>query len=327
MKVAPFPRNLFAALFIFSVAATNVYSQAYPSRPVRISTIFSVGSGPDIVLRLIAERLSSQWGQSVVVENRVGANGIIVMEALKRAPATGLDLVLVDWGPLAALPALSRTPLPYDSERDFAPITAMFDANFFLVSSSKSQVNSARELIAQLKSNPGKGSFATLGVGSTPHLAAAAFNLSAGINAVHIPYKGQGDMVNAVASSDVDYMFISAASAAPATGNGRAKLLAIGAKQRLHTHPDIPTLAEAAGLDIEAGGWVGFFAPRATPKEIVAKINTDIVGVLKQPAVSDRIRSMGFVPLPMTPEGFTTLLEDKRRNMVTLIKATGIQID
>lgn len=140
MKVAQFPRNLFATLLIFAVAATNAYSQAYPSRPVRISTIFSVGSGPDIVLRLIAERLSSQWGQSVVVENRVGANGIIVMEALKRAPATGLDLVLVDWGPLAALPALSRTPLPYDSERDFAPITAMFDANFFwcLAASHKS---------------------------------------------------------------------------------------------------------------------------------------------------------------------------------------------
>lgn len=195
------------------------------------------------------------------------------------------------------------------------------------MSSSKSQVNSARELIGQLKNNPGKGSFATLGVGSTPHLAAAAFNLAAGINATHIPYKGQGDMVNAVASGDVDYMFISAASAAPATGNGRAKLLAIGAKQRLHTHPDIPTLAEAAGLDIEAGGWVGFFAPHATPKDIVAKINTDIVGVLTQPAVSDRIRSMGFVPLPMTPEGFAALLEDKRRNMATLIKATGIQID
>ncbi|MGH6892951.1 MAG: Bug family tripartite tricarboxylate transporter substrate binding protein, partial [Dongiaceae bacterium] len=181
--------------------------------------------------------------------------------------------------------------------------------------------------IALGRSNAGKLSFATLGVGSSPHLSAAAFNRAAGIDALHVPFKDQGQMVNAVASGEVDYMFISATTAAPATKAGRARLLAYGARQRLATHPEVPTLDEAAGISVETGGWVGVFAPRGTPREVVAKLNADITGVLRQKDVDNRIRSLGFVPMPTSSEEFAAMVARKRQTVGELVKSTGIRLE
>jgi tripartite-type tricarboxylate transporter receptor subunit TctC len=301
-------------------------AQSFPTKTVRFTTQFSVGSGPDLVLRVVTERLTKRWAQAVIVENRTGASGAIVLDALKRSPPTGYEFAFVEWGPVAALPVVSTAPLPYDAERDFIPVTAVFDAAFFLVASSKLRVDSARELIAAAKAAPGRLSFATNGVASSPHLSTASFNLAAGIDALHVPFKDQGQMVGAIASGDVDYMFLSATSAAPATKTGRAKLLAYGAKARATLQPDVPTLMEAAGIDIETGGFVGIFARQGTPAEIIGKLSADVAAALREKEVADRIVSLGFDPLPTTSEEFASMIALKRATISELVRATGIRL-
>lgn len=293
---------------------------------MRIYIPHSPGSGPDIVCRTVADRLQKIWGQPVVVENRVGVNGIIAMEVAKRAPPTGHEIVFVDSTPVASYPLLYKT-LPYDVEADFVPLSLAFDATFFLVASSKTGASTAAELIQMAKANPGKLTYGSTGVGNPLHLAGAAFSTAAGISLLHVPFKDQGQMVNAIAAGDIDMMFLSAVSAAPAVKTGRAKLLAHGAKYRLHTHPDVPTIEEATGLGIEAGSWVGFLAPRSTPPEVVKKLNADIVAVLNMPDVIERIRAIGFTPRPSTPEQFAQAIRERRQLYAEVIRVHNIRLE
>lgn len=308
-----------------SLPHTAPAQASYPSKPVRFIVPFPPGGPVDVTARALTARLTEMWGQTAVVENRAGAGGIVGAEVAARAPADGYT-VFVCAIHHSVLPGL-RPGLSYDIERDFAPVSlgAMFPV--ILVAHPSLPVKSVPELIAHAKKNPGKVAFASSGNGGGTHLAGELFAALAGIDLLHVPYKGSAPAMTDVLGGQVPLMFADAPTALPQIRAGRVRALGLASPRRSALVPDIPTIAESGLPGYEAYSWAAFVVPAATPKEVVAKLNADIVRALSQPDVKQRLLDSGAEAMPTTPEQFGRMLKSEIAKWTRIIREKNIQPD
>jgi tripartite-type tricarboxylate transporter receptor subunit TctC len=301
-------------------------AQTYPEKPVRLIVPFSAGSAVDTLARIPGQKLSELWGQQVVVDNRVGANGIIGTEAAAKAPADGYTLVLANDAGLATSPAL-YPKLPYDPLRDFAPIALAASIPVVLVVNSAFPASTVKELVSQAKANPGKIHYASGGNGSAQHLPMEMLKLAAGIDLVHVPYKGLGPAFNDVVSGQIPVMFAGMSNVFPHLKSGRIRALAIGSAQRSGAMPELQTMQEAGIAGFDYAAWAGFLAPAGTAPSIIDKVNTDLKKVLGMPEVRDKLAALGFEISPGTPQEFGALIRREMAKVGKLVKDAGIRAD
>jgi len=293
---------------------------------VHLIVPFSAGSAVDTLARIPGQKLAELWGQQVVVDNRVGANGIIGTEAAAKAPADGYTLVLANDAGLATSPAL-YPKLPYDPLRDFAPIALAASIPVVLVVSSSFPASSVKELVSQAKANPGKIHYASGGNGSAQHLPMEMFKLSAGIELVHVPYKGLGPAFNDVVAGQIPVMFAGMSNVFPHVKSGRIRALAIGSAKRSAAMPELPTMQEAGVAGFDYAAWAGFLAPAGTPVSIIDKINNDLIKVLVLPDVREKLVALGFEVSPGTPREFGAKIEREMAKVAKVVKEAGIRAD
>ena len=289
-------------------APTFAQAQAYPTKPIRIIVPYPPGGGIDVLSRVLGERLSQRLGQPVLVDNRPGGGTILAAEQAARATPDGYTLMVTTDATLSVNPYL-YSKLPYDPVKDFAPITQLVLLNQLLLANPAVPANSLKELIAYAKAHPGKLNYASYGSGSQPHLAMEMLKSQAGIDIVHVPYKGIPQAVPAAIAGEVQLTFSGAASSQAYLKAGRLKALAVGGKNRLALLPDVPTFAEAGFPDVPANAWFGLFAPAATPRDIVIKLHAETVRILRDPEFMQKeITAKGYQLVASTPEEFTAFL-------------------
>jgi len=297
----------------------------YPTRPVRMIVAVPPGGPADTLARLVGPRLGEALGQTVVIDNRPGANGIIAYEMAARAAPDGYTFVLVAAG-VAINPSLYRK-VPYDPVKDFAAITQGIAVPNILIVHPSVPATSVRELVSVAKARQGELTFASAGNGTSGHLALELFRQSAKIDVVHVPYKGGGPALAEVIAGQVQALFSIALAATPQVKAGKVRALAISSADRSPVAPDLPTIAESGFPGFEVIGWFGWLAPAATPKEVVARLNRDIVSVLKQPEVRERLAGMSTVPVGNTSAQFGDFIRAERDKWGKVIRQAGIKLE
>jgi tripartite-type tricarboxylate transporter receptor subunit TctC len=273
----------------------------FPERAVRVVVPYSVGIGPDVVARSVAERLAQQWGQPVLVDNRPGASGIVAFGEVRRTAPDGHTLFLADTATLTVNPLLHES-LPYDPVRDLVPLSLLFRATFLLWVGGTSRLRGVAELLESARRAPGSVSYATLGNGHASHVAIESFARAAGVRMLHVPFKDAGALFAAVSSAEVDFTAFGINSVAGLMASGRLRPLAVAARRRLATHPDIPTLPEAGGPRVEMHPWAALVAVAGTPNAVVEQLQHDIVSALGAAEVRSRAEQAGFEITPSTPQ-------------------------
>ena len=309
-----------AGLLLVAVASP---AQNFPAKPVRVITPFTAGSAIDTLARVLGQKMSDAWGQQVVIDNRIGANGIIGTEAAAKSPADGYTIHLGNISTLAVNPHL-YLKLPYDAVKDFLPLTLAATIPVVLVVHPSLPVKSVKELIALAKARPGQLNYASGGTGSAQHLPMEMLRVDAGINITHVPYKGLGPAFNDVLGGQVPMMFAGVSNVVPHIKTGRLRVLAIGSPKRSATLPEVPTVAESGVPGFDFDSWTGYLAPAGTPKEIIVKLHADITRTLGLPEVRDKLTALGFDLAGGTPEAFVTLIRNDIARFGKLIKAAGI---
>ena len=307
-------------------AAAHAAAQAYPTKPIRLVVPFGAGSNSDILARMVGVRLAEAWKQQVVVDNRPGAGGNIGTDLVAKAPPDGYTIVLGAASVLAINQSLYST-MPYDSATAFAPITNMVKVTNVLVVSPALPVKSVQELIAYGKSNPGKLTFASAGAGGSQHLSGELFKSMAGIDMVHVAYKS-GPLAHIdIISGQVQLMFDGMPTAMPQIKAAKLRPLAVTTARRSAQLPELPTVAEAGLPGYEAVGWFGFAAPAGTPREIVGKLNREIVRILNLPEVRERLIGLGAEPVGDSPEQFAQFIKAEAAKWGKLVRALGLKIE
>ena len=298
-RLADSPPALLVALATL-VASRQAGAQAYPTHPVKLVVPFPPGGPLDATGRLIAERLTVMWGQTVVVDNKPGAGGNIGADLVAKSPPDGYTILMGALSTHAVNPSL-YAKMPYDAVKDFAPITLLAITPNVLVVNASLPVNSVKDLIAYAKANPGKLSFGSGSNGSAGHLAGELFKVDTGTDIVHIPYKGGAPATQALLAGDMQFMFDNLANATPQVKAGKLKALAVTTATRSKLAPELPTMAEAGMPGFDISTWFGLFAPAGTPPDVIAKWNADVTKILTTPETRDRLLALGAEPTPMTP--------------------------
>lgn len=311
----------FAAFLWLLVSVT--FAQDYPTRPVKVIVPFSGGTALDAVTRIVIQSLTKNLGQPFFLENRGGAGSTIGTAAVATAPADGYTL-------LSTSPALTTAPalmpsIPYDTARDFAGVTTMVENPLVLVASKSTGIQSVRELIAAARSRPGELTFGSAGVGSSTHLSTEKFRIAADFTALHVPFRGTAEVVTEILANRIDFTITTIPSALPGIRDGRLVALAM-ISRRSAALPNIPTLAEAGVTGGGSRSWLGFLVPAKTPRDIVNRLNQEILKVLSTPEVRDRLEKIGLEPVTMTPEDFDALIQRELSENAQLVKAAGIKI-
>jgi len=304
----------------------QAYSQAYPAKPVRVIVPFPAGGGADIYARVVGRKLSENLGQSVVVDNRAGASGIIGCEVVARSTPDGYTLLMGTTGTHTTNPAVFAK-LPYDPLRDFAPISLVADAPFVLLVHPSLPVANLKELIAFARARPGQLTYASSGTGSSSHLGFELFNTMAGIKGVHVPYKGLAPATLDTISGYVTMTWNSITAAAPHLKNRQLKALGIGSARRSALMPDIPTVAEAGLPGFELGSWYGIFAPAGTPPDIIRRIHGEIVKAINDPGMKEQFAALGGEPVSSTPEEFRAVLQRDLVKWAKVAKQANVKAD
>ena len=317
-------RLALTAVFVFAAAFAS--AQSFPAKPVRITAPYSPGAAPAIFTRVVAEKLSKLWGQPVVVESKSGASGFIAIEAVKSATADGHELLVVSDAHVAINPSLYKK-LPYDPEKDLVPVAMFYHTPFYLAVQTNGPYATVPALVGAAKAKPESVSYGSSYVGSPSHLGGAEFEWRTGTKMVHVPYKDQSQMYVGIANGDIGFAFTSLGSALPLIQAGRIKLIAIGAPKRSRAQPDVPTLVEAGGPDMQVGSWLAIVAPRGTPAEVVRKINADVNKVLADPEVVAQLNNLGFDAAPGTPEQFAEEIRADAKKYGELVRRTGATAD
>ena len=297
------------------VLAPPAAAQAYPARTVRVIVPYPAGGGIDIISRVIGERLSQRLGYAFLVENKPGAGTLVAAETVARAAPDGHTLMITTDATITINPHL-YAKLPYDAQKDFAPITQLVALNQLLLAHPAVPATTLGELVAYAKGNPGKLNYASYGVGSQPHLAMEILKNQAGIDIVHVPYKGIPQAVPAAIVGEVQLTFSGAASSLAHIRGGRLKALAIGGKIRLPLLPEVPTFAEAGFPDVPANAWFGLFAPAATPSSVIARLYAEVARLLREPEFTQKeVVAKGYELVASTPDEFAVfLVADSVRN-------------
>jgi tripartite-type tricarboxylate transporter receptor subunit TctC len=313
-------------LIVLSLLSLQCWADDYPSKPIRLIVPFSSGGGNDAVARVIAQQLTTQLKQSVVVENRPGAGGAVGAETAARSTPDGYTLFLGGVGSLAVNPNLI-SKLPYDALKDFDPIVLIASAPSVLVVYPGLPAQNVAALIALAKKEPGKINYASNGNGSSAHIAAVMFTTMADVDMVHVPYKGLSPALNDLLVGRVDLMFSSIVAIIPQIQAGKLRALAVTGTHRAPLLPDVPTMAEAGLPDYQAGSWYGLLAPAGTPAAIIQKIHDASIQVLKQESVRAQLATEGAEVLGGTSAEFAAHIQAEFKRMQTVIREGRIQID
>lgn len=303
-------------LTVPGAAIPAVRAAEYPVRPIRVIVPFPAGGNADILARIMAQKMSEAWKQNVVVDNRAGAAGIIGAEAVAKSAPDGYTLLMGTTGTQTTNPAV-YSKLPYDSLRDFAPVSNFADSPFLLVAHPSLPVRTVKEVIALAKARPGQLHYASFGPGSSAHLVGEMLRSTTRIEIVHVAYKGGPPALADLIGGHIEMMFNLLPIVVPHVKSGRLRAIAVTASKRAPALPDVPTFAEAGIPDFEAGSWYGVLAPAGTPKEIIAKLSSEISRILSLADVRQRLAAEGAEPIGNTPEQFA---EQIRRDLARWAK-------
>lgn len=309
------------------LAAGNTLAQttppAYPTKPIRLIVPFAPGGTNDILGRIVADKFAERFGQPIVVDNRAGANSVIGSEIVARASPDGYTMLIASAG-LAVNPSIMRA-LPYDTERDFAPIGVVGGGPYLMVVHPAVPAKTVKEFIAWVKSRPGKVNYASVGIGSPPHLAAELLKVTAGIEMQHIPYKGGSAVLPDLIAGRVSMFFGSIATLHPHVQAGRLRAVAVTTTQRSPAMPELPTFIESGLAGYEVNGWYGLLAPGKTPRVIVNRLNLELQKVLADADTRTRFAAIGMVPAPGTAAGFAALIHSEIAKWGKVARAAGIK--
>jgi len=320
-------RALLAALFLATLAGTlPACAQEYPRKAIRLIVPFAPGGGNDTVARAIAHSAGASLGQPMVIDNRAGAGGMLGAQLAAKSPSDGYTLFLGGVGSHAVNPNL-HAKLPYDPVKDFAPITLIASAPSVLVVHPSLPARTLAEFTALAKASPGRINYASNGNGSSAQLAAVLYESMAGVQMVHVPYKGLAPALGDLLGGEVQAMFSSVVAIVPSIKAGRLRALAVTGRRRAALLPEVPTLDEAGVPGYEAGSWYGILAPAGTPQAIVAKLHEAIVHALAQPEVRERLVSEGAEVIGSTPEAFAAHITAELARMGKLIRDAGIRME
>ena len=300
--------------------------EGYPSKPIRLVVPLPPGGITDVLARIIAQKLTESWKQPVVVDNRGGGGTIIGSDIVAKAPPDGHTLLLV--APALVINPSLRRDMPYDAEKSFAPVTLLVLSPAVLVVHPSLSVNTVRELISLAKSRPGQINYASGGNASGAHLAGELLKRRAGIDMVHVPYKGQAMVLPAVLSGQVPVTFIQLPTVRALIAQGKLRALAVIGGARSPAMPDLPTIAEAAGLPgFKINTWFGIVAPAGTPSRIVSRLNLEIGNIMRMPDVRERLAPEGAEPATGTPEEFAAFIRSEIATSAELVKIAGARVD
>jgi tripartite-type tricarboxylate transporter receptor subunit TctC len=309
-------RQAWVSGFILLLASAAVPAQNFPSKPVRIVVPFPPGGGADTLARIMEPRLAALWAQPIVVENRPGASGHIGAEFVAKSAPDGYTLVMA-----------STAALDEKNVAEFAPVSLVSASAYVVTANPGVAAANIRELIALAKANPGKLTFGSSGTGAASHLAAELFKAMAGVDLLHVPYKGTGQALTDLLAGHVNLMFAPAQTVMPYVQAGKLRALAVTGSRRSETLPDLPTVAESGLPGYEAVGWFGLLAPAATPKPSVAKLSADVKRVLAMGEVRERMLALGADPAANAPEEFARFIRDDQAKWSKLMKEAGIKAE
>jgi len=316
-------KSLIIGMTLMTTAGTA--SAAYPDHPIKLIAPIAVGGLTDTLARLVAAGLSDQLKQPVVVENKPGAGGIIGMEAAAKAPADGYTLILVYQG-VAAVNSSLYKDLSYNTQQDFTPVATLGSFPLVLITNSKTGIKSVQDLIKPGKTKSRSLSYASAGNATTSHLTMELFKSQTGLDAVHVPYKGESAANTDVAGGQTDIAYSSLASVIPLIKAGRLQPLGITTEQRAAILPDVPTIAESGVPGFEASGWYGLLAPAGTPQDVVLKLNQAISQTLNQPDVQNKLNTLGVTPTTSTPAQLGEKIDSETKKWRDVIRAAHISL-
>jgi tripartite-type tricarboxylate transporter receptor subunit TctC len=311
-----------AAVFTVQIAQ----AQSWPNKPIRLVVPFSAGGNTDIVARLFAQELSKTLGQPVVVENKPGASGNIGADAVAKSAPDGYTLVMGTVGTHAINASLYKK-MPYDAIKDFAPVTLLASVPNVLVVPVSLPVKSVKELVAYGKANPGKLSFASSGVGTSIHLSGEMFRTTTGIDMTHIAYKGSAPAVTDLIAAQVQLMFDNLPTSLQYVKADKLRALAVTTAKRIEALPDVPTMIESGFPGFETGSWFGVFAPAATPKDIIARLNTELLKIAQTPEMQQKLLQSGAEPVGKGSEEFTAYVRSETTKWAKVVKDSGATAD
>lgn len=320
----PFRRPLAAALL--ALAAGSVLADTWPSKPITMVVPFPPGGSTDSIARALGPQLQTRFGQTVIVDNKAGATGTIGAAQVKRAPADGYTLLVTSLGPLVIAPHLLKN-VPYDADKDFEPLTIAVQAPNVLVVPAASALKSVAEVVAKLKAQPGRTSFASSGNGSSDHLTAELFWLQTGTSGSHIPYKGGAPAISDLLGGQVDASFQNVNAVLPHIKGGKLKALAVTGDKRSPVLPDVPTLAEAGVQGVDVYSWQAVVAPKGLPPDVAKKLHDGLVAALADPALKQQFGALGFEIVANTPAQFAAFQQRENARWKQLIQTRNITAD
>ena len=302
-------------------------AQDFPTKPVRIITPFPVGSGPEGVLRLVADKLSRTWGKSVVVENKPGGNGFIAIDTFKRGANDGHDLIQLDSLHLSAYPHLFKK-LPYDAKADFEPLAPLFKTYFFVTVAADSKYKKVADIIADAKAHPGQLNYGSWSVGNPVHLGSALFESVTGTSMQHVVYKETSMLYSSVANGELSFALGSNATAGALYRAGKLQYLAVAAPKRVGAFPNVPTIGESGGpAGFEVSGWTTIAAPRGLPKVVTDKIQRDIEKALAEPDVREKFASFAYEPFTLSREQLNAYIQNESSRFGVIVKKAQVTLD
>ena len=316
---------LAAAIGILGALATSANAQEWPAKQVNLIVPFSAGGTTDLFGRLLAQHMHAKFGQPFIVENRAGAGGNLGAGAVAKAAPDGYTFLVGTVSTHAINPFL-YSKLPYDTVKDFQPVSLIARLPNILVVHPSLPANNVQELIAHLKANPDKLSYGSSGAGTSIHLAAELFKIKTGTTMTHVPFRSSGDIMNNLTGGHINLAFDNITLAWPQVKAGRLRALAVSSTERSAIAPDVPTVADAIP-GFEATSWHGVFAPAGTPKPIVDKMAAEMKRILELPDVKEKLFELGAVASPMAPADFVTFIEGERTKWAEVVKASGARID
>lgn len=316
----------FAALACAVLAGNAVHAQAWPQRPIRIVVPFAAGSSPDILARIVNDKLAARIGQPLIVDNKPGAGGNTGTDLASKAAPDGHTFLLSVNAPLVYNTVLYKN-LPYDPFKDLVPVSLAATTPNVCAASNSMNVDSVKGWLAAMKQNPGKFNFASTGNGSISHLGVELIKLKTSSFAVHIPYASSGQAVTALVQGDVQYACLPPVTVMPQVKAGRLKALAVTSAERSALLPDLPTLRESGLPDIQAVPWFAYMAPKGTPPEVVQRMSREIAAVLKDPETQKRLQTAYFDPVGSTPEALSRFMDEELRRWKPVIERAGLKPD
>jgi tripartite-type tricarboxylate transporter receptor subunit TctC len=316
-------KRLLTLTLVWGALAAN--AQSFPSKPIKMVVPFPAGGTVDFFARVVSTKLSESLGQPVLVENRAGAGGNIAVEAVAKSPADGYTLLM--GSEIVAINTSLYSRLSYDPIKDLAPITLVGTVPNILIVNPALPANSVKELIALAAKSPGKISFASTGQGTSSHLSSELFKLMANVDITHIPYKGGPPAVADLIGGQVNMMFINMPTGIGHVKSGKARILAVSSLRRVSQLPEVPTVDQAGLKGYDTQAWSGLYAPAGTPPEVIAKLNAEVVKILKMPAVREQLAAQGAEPVGDSPEEFARFMRDEIAKWAKLIKISGAKVE